>query len=211
MTDNTIEDLSRLRQIAEEGRTLPLLGGRNLILWGSVVMVAALLHFAVMKRILPWPPMSLAVIWPGLTIGAAILAATPWFNGRKRQQAVGLSNRIENSIWGYCSAFLGLTWISILAFVFLDLAQLGPMRFVLFVMIAPIAFGLYAVALGTTSVAASVPALKPYALIALAFVPITTVLAGTAWQFLTLAIGMVVVAILPGRLLMALESGQPNG
>src|SRR4028119_884452 len=66
------EELSRLRAIAEQGRRAPLLGGWHLILWGAALTLALLIHWAVLRDIVPWAEYSLAFSWFGITIAAWI-------------------------------------------------------------------------------------------------------------------------------------------
>jgi hypothetical protein len=212
MTDEALKDLSRLRQIAEEGRRLPLLGGRHMILWGTAVMVALLLHWAVATRLLAWPMISLAFIWFGLTGLAAVVGRLPLMGTKKVAQAGDIGNRIEQTVWQYGGSVLGLVSVSIFLLSMFKQSQTGSTTFfLLFTLMPPISFAVYAIALRTTAEAAELPALKSYGLIALLFVPVTILLAGTSWQMLAAALGIFIVAILPGRMLIALEKGANNG
>ena len=211
MTNEAIADLARLREIAEEGRRLPLHGGRYLILWGSAVALATLLHGAVAAQILPLPPMAIAVIWFGLMIGAWLIAHFG-FGRSMKASANDIGNRIERTVWQIGGGFLGLIALSIFLSAFITLSQSGnASRFALFTLMPPIMFGVYAIALRVTVEAAALPALKPYALIALVFAAITILLAGQLWQFVVSAIGICIVAIAPGLMLLRIEAGANHG
>jgi hypothetical protein len=212
MTEDTLADIARLRAIAEEGRRMPLLGGRHMILWGSVVALASALHGAVLAGILPWPMISAAFIWFGLT-GMAALASRS-LRMTKHMHGVGndVGNRVERGVWQMGGALMWLTALGILAAAYWHLHRTGkPELFLLFTMLPPLMFGVYAIALRVASEAASVPQLRPYALLSIGFVPVTLLLAGQVWQFAAMAVGVLLVSILPGRMMIALEGGKGNG
>jgi hypothetical protein len=211
MTNELTSDLARLREIAEEGRRMPLLGGRHQIIWGVAIMVASLLHWAVVTRILAWPIMSLAYIWFGLTLTAAMIARTV-LPQKLHSAPHGIANRIERAVWQFGGSALGLFSIAIFATALWHQHHSSSTEiFRLFTLMPPIAFAVYALALRTSAEAADLPLLKPFAIMALACVPITVALAGSPWQLLVQAVGIAFVAVIPGLKLVALEKGTPNG
>jgi hypothetical protein len=212
MTEDAIADLARLREIAEEGRRLPLLGGRHMILWGSAVIIALLLNWAVVTRFFALPSISLSIIWFVLMVGAAIIGSLPNFDKGQRRLAMDVGNMVERSVWQFGGSFMGIISISIFALAMFQLQKNDdPSRFMLFALIPPISFGVHAIALRTAAVVSTLDALKPYSLISLAFVALTTLLAGSHWQFPVATFGIFLVAILPGCLLIALEKAGGNG
>ncbi len=205
MTEDSI-DLARLRAIAEEGRRAPLLGGRHMILWGSAIIAASLLHWGVVMRVLPWPPIALAAIWFGLTGAAGLMSGSRLILRAEHRASSDLGNRVERIIWQFGGALLGIVATSIFIVAMIVEARTGnTQRFFLFAMMPPISFGVYAIALRTTAEVAAQIALKPYALASLLFVALTVALAGSPWQMPATALGILVVAILPGRLMLAAE------
>ena len=212
MTEDTISDLARLRALAEEGRRMPLLGGRHMILWGGAIMTAALLHWGVVTHALPWPMMSLAFIWFGLTGAAGLLSGSRFVLRAEHRESSDLGNRVERVIWQFGGAFLGIVATSIFVAAMFYQQQTGTSgRFLLFALMPPISFGVYAIALRATAEVAAQNELKPYALASLFFVALTVLLAGSTWQMPATALGIFIVAILPGRLMLARERVQANG
>jgi hypothetical protein len=212
MTEDVVADLARLKEIAEEGRRQPLLGGKLMMLWGCAVMAALLLSWCVATQILPWPPISYSIIWFGMMMLAAVIGRTPGWAGRRGANGRDVGNRVEAAVWTYGGSFLGLVSVSIFVAAMLRLQlDRNPALFDLFATMPPISFGVYAIALRGTAEAANLPALNKYAKASLAFVVITALLAGTTWQFLAAALGIFVVAILPARLLMSLEQQANHG
>lgn len=204
MSGTTVEDIARLRAIAEEGRAKPLLGGRQMILWGSLVIVALLAQWAITTRMLPLPMMAIAAVWFGVMGLGAIVGRLAAFYPGEADMPQDIANRIERAVWQMGGAFLGVVAVSIFAVALYHVQMAGSSgRFILFALMPPISFGVYAIALRTTAEAAAMPALKPYAGLSLVMVAVTTLLAGTIWQFPVSAAGIFLVAILPGRMMLA--------
>lgn len=195
MNASAQEDLSRLRAIAEEGRSAPLLGGWHLILWGSAIALALLINWAVIERILPWPGWSLAISWFGIVFlawGASILI------GRGKAGSPGalsVGNRVERAVWTTAGAFL-----FVLAVALFVRASLGsdPAAWSLFELMPPVTLGVYAVALRASAVAGDSPIANPYVFVALAFAAATAFLIGDRTQYLVAAAGILLVSIPAG-------------
>ena len=201
----TAQDALRImRQLAEEGRSRPLLSGRHLLLFGAAIALASLLHGAVLAGIFAWPPVALPIIWLGL-ITPAVIASRVWRPAPGDcPQTIG--NKVEQAVWQAGGAFLGGVSLSTLALAYLRREQSGEtMTFFLMSMIAPITFGVYAPALAASAAAGRVPALKAYAALAMVFVVASALTAGTAIQFVVMAAGAVVVSVLPGLMLLKRE------
>ncbi len=212
MTEDAIADLARLRELAEEGRRLPLLGGRHMIMWGSVIALASTLHGALIAKLLPLPMISAAVIWFGLTGAAAFASGSLKHVRTKNGHGNDLGNRVERTVWSVGGAIMWLTSLGILAAAYLTLNRTGSSQlFLLFTMLPALMFGIYAIALRVAAEVASIEQLKPYVLLSLAFIPITLLLAGSAWQFVAMTIGVLLVSVLPGRMLIALEKATAHG
>lgn len=217
MTDDiqagdALADLSRLRAIAEEGQKRPLLGGRHLILWGGVVAVASLLHALIVSGMIDVPAISIAIMWFGLSGLAALLSNSKAFNANKKAQSPNTSNRIERSIWAVGGAFFGLITIGIFVRAFVTLQSDGdPRLFELFALMPAITFGVYAIILRASAEAAQLDQLKFYSWASLLFVIISVMLIGHIGQFFATAVGAFLVSVVPGRLLLRLESDAQNG
>jgi hypothetical protein len=197
MDPSARDDLARLRAIAEEGRSAPLLGGWHLILWGAAITLALLVNWAVDRRVLDWPGWSLAVSWFGIValawIGTALL-------GRRKSGEAGacsIGNQVERAAWTTAGGFL-----LILALALFAKAMLGGERhdWELFALMPPASFGAYAVALHASAVAAGggSGSGKPYVLVALAFAAITAFLIGDPAQHLAAAAGILLVTVPAG-------------
>jgi hypothetical protein len=212
MTQDTLADLARLRAIAEEGRRMPLLGGRNLILWGSVIALASLLHGAIVAKLLPLPAISISFVWFGLTGLAALIGRTAAFQKRKQSMAAHLGNRMERGVWQVGGSFFGLVAVGIFARAWVHYQQTGDTSmFMLFELMPTITFGVYAIILRAAAEASGIKQLKHYSWASLALVIVTIVLIHHPLQFVATAIGIFGVSVLPGRLLLSLEPDSERG
>jgi hypothetical protein len=195
MNASSLDDLSRLRAIAEQGRSAPLLGGWQLILWGGAMMLALLINWAVIEQILPWPDYTLAFSWFGIVFaawgGSALL-------GRRQAGepgALSVGNRVERAVWTTAGAFLLILAVALLV---RGLLSTDPGAWSLFATMTPVTFGVYAVALHAGAVASNGNTAGPYVLAALAFAAATAFLIGDPAQYLVAAAGIALVTILPG-------------
>lgn len=202
MNAPTQDDLSRLRAIAEQGRSAPLLGGRHLILWGSAMALALLINWAVVRRILPWPDYGLSISWFGIVLAAW---AASLLLGRRQAGtpgALSVGNQVERAVWTTAGGFL-LT-LSMALFVRASLSG-DPGAWAWMAVMSPVMFGAYAVALHASAVAGNSNTAKPYVLVSLAFSAVTAFLIGDPVQYLVAAGGIALVSILPGLFYLAAE------
>jgi len=195
MNASSQDDLARLRAIAEQGRSAPLLGGWHLILWGSAMTLALLINWAILQDVLPWPEYSLAFSWFGIVLVAWGCSALLARREAGRPGAFSVGNQVERAAWTTAGAFL-LT----LAVALFVRATLGgdPAAWSLFAIMSPVTFGAYAITLHSTAVASSTNTAKPYVLVSLLFAAATAFLIGNPVQYLVAAAGMALVSIPPG-------------
>lgn len=195
MNASTQEDLARLRAIAEQGRSAPLLGGWHLILWGGAMALALLINWAVIVRMLPWPGWSLAISWFGIVIAA--WAASVLIGRRKADEpgAWSVGNRVERAAWITVGAFLSILSLALFARAAFSA---DPRAWDLFAIMLPAMFGAYAIALRVSAVAGDSTGARPYVLIALACAAATAFLIGEPVQYLVAAAGVALVTIPAG-------------
>lgn len=192
MNASSQNDLSRLRAIAEQGRSAPLLGGWHLILWGGAMTLALLINWAMLRDLLSWPDFALAISWFGIVFaawGGSILL------GRRQAGTPGaysVGNQVERAAWTTAGAFLLI--LAVALFIRASLSG-DPGSWSLFTIMSPVTFGAYAVALHTSAVAGNSDTARPYVLIALAFAAATAFLIGNPVQYLVAAAGMALITI----------------
>lgn len=211
MRPDALSDLSRLRVIAEEGRRLPLLGGRLMILWGVLIAGATLLHGAVLARLLPLGQEALGPLWL-LTIVSGAAMGSLVRRRRSGPPPTDIANRIEASAWFTGGAFLTLLSLGIFAQAVTRLLRTGsPAGFDLFAAMPPATFGVYAIALSVSATAANVPGLKPFAWASVGMACLTAMLSASPWQYLLSGLGVLLVSVPAGLLLVRLEPDAARG
>lgn len=93
------DDLAYVRDLAEAGEQAPLLGGRFLTLWGALVSVAYLMHYATAAGLFGWPDEAYGVIWGTFLVlgiaGQAIMVRTI----RNKPGGSSVGNRSEATVW----------------------------------------------------------------------------------------------------------------
>ena len=198
------DDLARLRALAEEGRIRPLLGGRELVLYGIAIALAAMLHALIGMRVLAWPLWSIAAVWL-VIMSATGLVTRAARASEDRPAPATTAALVERQVWQVAGATLGTLALSILAYAYLALSRGDDTGFRLFVLMPPVVFGVYAIAMAASATAAHSDALRPFAVLSIAFLVATTLLAGSAWQLFATALGGIVVSVVPGMLLLRRE------
>ncbi len=208
----TQEDLARLREIAESGRRMPLLGGRHMVIWGSAVAVASVAHGAIATGIVQLPPISIAVAWFGITTLAAIITRLPMFANSYKHDANDTGNRIERAVWQVGGAFLGLSALAIFTLAMVMVQKDGDASyFSYFAMMPTLTFGVYAIILRAAAETSGVRLLRSASWIALVFAVGCILLIGQPSQYILSALGAILVSVLPGLHLIKLENGGKYG
>jgi len=196
MNASAQDELSRLRAIAEEGRSAPLLGGWHLILWGGAMTLALLINWAVVERVLLWPGWSLAISWFGIVLVAWTASMLVGRSKANEPGARSVGNRVERAAWTTAGYFLLM--LSLALFVRASLSDGDRADWDLFAFMPPATFGAYAVALHASAVAAGGGSGRLYVPVALAFVGLTAFLIGDPLQYLAAAAGIFLVSIPAG-------------
>lgn len=194
MNASAHDELSRLRAIAEQGRSAPLLGGWHLILWGGAMALALLINWAVVARVLPWPQWSLAISWFGIVLAAWAASIAIGRSKAGEPGAASVGNRVERAAWTTAGFFLLV--LSLALFVRGTVAG-DPAAWNMFAAMPPATFGAYAIALHASAVAAGGSG-RLYVPLSLAFVGLTAFLIGDPLQYLAAAAGIALVSIPAG-------------
>ena len=202
----TLEEITRLRDIAEEGRRLPLASGRYLILGGYAVTAALAAQWIVTLGWLRLPPATLMLTWPAIMLGAGLIARHRVFAPGRAKGHTSLGARVERTVWLFGGGFLTLAPVSALLAAWIEPETKGSGHILALLTAMPaLTFGVYAIALAASAEIAAMPRLKRYAWVSLLFVPVTLLLAGSIWQLAAVALGILLVSVLPGTVMLAAE------
>ncbi|MBV7255649.1 hypothetical protein KCG44_02485 [Pacificimonas sp. WHA3] len=202
------DDLNALRRIAEEGRDLPLMGGRHFLIWGIALPVAGIYHWAVVSGHIDAPGWTLTLSWFGLAGFATIIGR---MIGARRGQGHATetsASRVERGVWAAAGATFAILAIGLLLH-----ASLGPQsgaagRFAFFVMLAPMTFGIYAIAINASAVATNALWMRPYVALSFAFAAVTILMLSSPWLYLVYAIGIAAISIPLGVALVRREGAS---
>lgn len=200
MSATDTADIAYVRAMAEAARKAPLLSGRIYVLYGLLIPVAYVAQWAVLDGRFGLPAVSLAFIWAGFGLCAAV--AMPILIGSlSRKPGRGsVGNRIDNIVWTMVSAGI-LSFVLGVAVATLVLGK--PAWFWDF--IVAVAFGGYGVALYTTGVVSESKWMRLPAYISIASAGAVPVLAGRPELYLFAASIILGVVLVPGILLMRAE------
>lgn len=204
-------DLARLRAIAEEGRSRPLLAGPALVLWGTAIATAALFGWAVLTRVLAIPYWSVSLGWFALMGGAVLVGARMQRAQAASDAASSTANQVSRSVWTMAGAFLATLAIGLTIYAAVQARASGQAAWAMLSVMAPVTFGVYGIALAATAVAGGVAWLMRYAWSSLGLTIVTAALLGQSVQHLVMAAGVVLVSVVPGLRLARSTRGTRFG
>jgi len=203
------EDLAFVRQVAESGRTTPLLGGRFLVLWGCTVALATVINWLIATRVLPVSVWGIPIAWFGLT-GIAFLISMGFKSRLSRTTgAATIGNRVERAVWQMAGLFFSIFFFGLAALPIVQKLMGGTTDvafYRLFSLFPPITFGVYAIAISATAAAADHRLLRVSAWVALGFLFLTLIAMNQSYQLLISATGIIFVLVVPGLFMLRDEA-----
>lgn len=201
MTTNSAQnDLAYLKSLAEAGANAPLIGGRYLLVWGGLSVIATIAHGLVLTGTLPLEPPYIGVIW---MIYGVVGGAASAFLGRGlagKPGAMSTANRVSRAAW--TSVGLGI-FAYVLALVLWVSVFQAPV--LLFDSILTIAFFGYGFAFSVTASLSGRRWLYGPALLSGLAAIVTPVFYGTAELYFLSAAAIAVSAVVPGFVMVMRE------
>ncbi|PHR91274.1 MAG: hypothetical protein COA69_12245 [Robiginitomaculum sp.] len=195
-----LDDIEYVTALAVEGRNAPYLGGRIGLMWGVLLCVTLLIHWATLTGHLAFPQSSLGILWivygvVGFVLSGILNRGTPAKPGQS-----SMNNKVANALWVGNAIFL-----SIYAMSAGLSAGFGGNDFIIMDTILPLAFGLYGF---IHYVLARISAEKwqyVSSAVSLGFVPICLFLQGEANLYLASVVGIIATIIVPSLLYIKRE------
>ena len=205
MTDqmqNLRDDLSYMKALAREGRHAPLLGGSILVLAGAVWSVASLVMYFAMKGLLPGGDTTANVTW--LVAMVAFIGGLFLTRSRIKSQpgAHAINNRALSAVWKGCGIGIFALIAGIAA---VSWRQHSPVPMWL---IAPAILVAYGIAWTVASAMSEVKWLGWMGPASFVGSVILAAMSGLPEMFLAYAAALVLLAGLPGYLLMRAEPSE---
>ncbi len=138
-----LADIGYLKNVAEEGRNAPLLGGRIGLMWTALLVPCLILHGLTAKGLGPIPIPYIGALWMGFGVTGGLLTFVLSRGLDKKAGANSMANKIESVMWPL-TAMLIFAYAIALALG----AALTGVDPVMFNTIMPFAFALSALNLG---------------------------------------------------------------
>lgn len=197
------DDIAYIRQLSESGARAPLVGGRLMAWWGLLLVVAYVGQHLAANGMIGEGNIVFGIIWGsfgllGLT-GQLLLARS--IAGKPGQGSAG--NLAMRAVWVAGAFSIGAMVVGTAIISNPQLPGIRPWDF-----IVPVAFAVYACALGVTGSLAGNRVLKLAAALAVVMVGLFTALIQLPERYLLVAAGVAATVLLPGLLLMR---GEPKG
>ncbi len=190
--EQILDDLKYAREIAQEGRHAPLLGGRIGLMWGCLLVPTLLIVGLTLMGKLGLSSNAIGAVWMVFGITGGILTAVLSRSIKKRPGATSIGNQVEQASWGATTLLLFGVSLSV---VFAVLVQGKP--FWLYDIVMAIAFGTYAVNYFILIKITRDKTLYLPMFISFGLMVFTIVFLGEPFVYLVAAVGIIFTAIIP--------------
>ncbi len=203
---NPNEDLAYIKEMAEKGRSMPLVGGEHFLLWGVLIGSAGLVQYLRDQGHLHLP-FSMAWFWTGVLVLGWVVG---FWLGRKTAHHEGshsFSNQAVTTAWFGCGLFMTTYFFSLLAALYIYRESDMPIGF-LFATLYPVAFGLYAVAFSIAATVSGEKWMFIVAFISLILMPALILTIAQDYYLLLAAFGTYGVVAVPGWIMLKKQGKQ---
>ncbi|HWA01257.1 MAG TPA: hypothetical protein VG841_13180 [Caulobacterales bacterium] len=194
------EDLAYVRTLAEEGRETPLVGGSFLILFGTLLSIGYLAHWAALTNLFGRTP---AVVFGYIWLGYGVLAVLGAFILFRRVRALpgraSVANRVDRIVWRSSGIAITVVVLGCMTRMTLMSDQYAANA------IMASAFALFGVALGVTAAVSNQGWLRTFSLLAFATSVVLWIYINEPWAYLLAALASVIVLLAPGIILVRRE------
>ena len=200
LSDPSRDDLRYLREISESAKEAPLVGGRYLILWGTLISSAYVFEYLILSRQLAWPGWSIPVMWSIIML-AGMTGMTIFDRQLRHKPGCGsATNTTSRIVWKACG-------FSVSAFGFgaIFAISFGLAPVILFDVIVTIGLAGYGTALYVTSELTSEKWMRWTAMVSYGAVAISPFLIGKPIYYLFSAAIILMVAFIPGVITLRKE------
>jgi hypothetical protein len=194
------DDIAYIRHLSESGARAPLIGGRFMAWWGLLLVIAYLGQHLAINGLIGDGKLIFGIIWGSFALlgvaGQLILARS--IAGKPGQGSAG--NLAMRSVWAMGALSIGAMVIGTSLISHQRIGGAWTWDF-----IVPVAFAVYACALGVTGSLAGNGLLKLAGALAVLMVGLFTALIQQPERYLLVAAGVATTVLLPGLLLMRAE------
>lgn len=205
MTDSSQSDLDYLRGVAESGAQAPLIGGRFLVIWGGLAVIACVAHWAIQAGMVPIESQYVGAVW--LSYGViGLLANFVAAHGLLGKPGIGsIGNRVNRVAWQYVGIGIGLYFAGVVFSV--TALDASP---VLFDSILTIALFGYSIAFAVTAALSSEKWLFGPSWMSIAGAALSPAFYGRPELYLLIAAVILFAAVFPGMRMMGREPASSD-
>lgn len=209
-------DLAYVRDVAEQGRSAPLLSGPFFLIWGGLAVVALLVHWATLQGMIAALTQDrIGLIWMSYGIIGSVFSAFAGRATRRKPGARSIANRVSANVWMANAAMIFTYAIAMAASVAVAGAADTLDRSTLalrFDTILPLSFGGYAVAFYVTGQMGDVRWMSWASGASLLATAVCVFLLGQPALYLFAAVFVTLVVVIPGALLARQQpAALPDG
>lgn len=205
MADTNKPDLNYLRSVAESGEQAPLIGGRFLVIWGGLAVIACVAHWAILAGVIPVEPQYVGAVWLGYGV-VGLLANFIAARGLSGKPGIGsIGNRVNRVAWQSVGIGIGLYFAGVLFSV--TALDASP---VLFDSILTIALFGYSIAFAVTAAISSEKWLYGPAWMSIAGAALSPAFYGRPELYLLIAAIILFAAVVPGMRMMGKEPASSD-
>ena len=206
MTDDQMQtvrdDIAYLKALADEGRQAPLLGGAILLSAGLIFGAASVVHWAVAAGVLDLSPTAFAIVWGVAAVAFLLALFVLSAQIKTRPGANSTGNRGMSASWG------GMGIASFFLFVGFAIIATRYGGEILGVLIPPVIIALYGAGWWAAGELSNKRWLTVVAWCAFIASPVMAWLGDRPEQYLAYAAALVLLAGLPGLILMRGEPAE---
>ncbi len=200
MNDTSQTDLDYLRSVAESGQNAPLIGGRFLVIWGGLAILACITHWAIVADQVGIAAQYVGAVWLIFGITGTTLQALASRGMARKPGGGSVGNRVSRTIW----RFVGLGTVLYVGGIIISVTALDASP-VLFDSILTISLFGYALAFSVTAALSGEKWLYGPAWMSMAGAGLSPAFYGRAELYLMIATVILFAAVIPGFRMMGKE------
>lgn len=205
MSEPRSSDLDYLRSVAESGEQAPLLGGRFLLIWGGLGVLATIAHWAVLAGVLPVETQYVGAVWAVYGIAGVLITSLACRGLIRKPGSGSIGNQVNRVVWRSVGVGIGLYVAGIVFSV--TALDASP---ILFDSILTIALFGYAIAFSVTATLSSEKWLYRHGWMSIAGAALSPAFYGRPELYLMAAAIILFAAVWPGLQLMRKEPGASD-
>jgi len=198
--EEIVEDVAYVRNLAEQGRDAPLIGGGFLVLFGSLLAVCYAAQWALLTDAFGHAPaLAYPLLWIVYGVAAGVGGVTLARRVVKLPGASAIVNRVDRTVWRGASLGIGVVILGTIVRATMQQDPMAPNA------IMAAAFTLFGVAQGATAVISGKAWLRSVSLLSFAVSVVLWIFINEPWAYLLAAGASICVLLVPGVVLMRQE------